>query len=253
MVNDYAAAKDFLQPFGQLCSKGNLGHQQKGLSSLLHHIVDEMHVNFGLAARGHAVQQRDVVVDERLVDVAEGRLLGLRQLRQLTLLLSPETEARHLLLVHLDKAFFGKGLQYGRRAAALLEQGRAADCLGFAGDGGKLAEGHQRLQHLLLAPRAVHGLEGPAHGFVVATGDKQTHEGLGLGAKTFDKLLADDYRAFFHHPAHAGREAFDAGLLLKLGDRQASLAFEGLPYRQLLVGEDGRRLVGLHVGIDLDI
>ena len=71
MIDNHPFPEDFLQPPCQLSGESNFRHKKQRLIAALQHIVDQMNIDFGLAARRHAVEQGDIVVGQSAVDFVE--------------------------------------------------------------------------------------------------------------------------------------------------------------------------------------
>ena len=79
MINTHFVAEDSAQSCSQLGSKSDLGHEIKHLTPCGNFATDQFDVHFGFPARCHTMQQADVVLLPRSLDLLQGRALLLIQ------------------------------------------------------------------------------------------------------------------------------------------------------------------------------
>ena len=75
MIDAQPAAKDPLQTLGYLGSQSNFRQQIKYLLALTDRLINEVNIDFGLAAGSDSVEQTDILHAERSTDFVEGPLL----------------------------------------------------------------------------------------------------------------------------------------------------------------------------------
>ena len=183
MIDAEAVAKDSTKALHHLHRKGNLGQEVEHLAALVEGALNEVDIDFGLAARCDAVKKRDILRHLLNEDLVVGVGLGLAEgFDVLGMGHSAEGDTSYFLFVLPQDPTVQKLAEDGGGAVGLVHQFLAGDlALGHGilfADAGQLQIG---AEDLLLSRSALkHGL-GSTEGLRRTKVVGQHDVGLGLG------------------------------------------------------------------------
>ena len=123
VVNAQTTAENLFQSAHHLYGQGDFGQQIEHLSTPIELLLNEMHIDFGLAARRNTVQQHDVLRRKLRTDSRES--LGLRLAQRLYLLglcLLGSVQSSHFSLVKAEHFAVDERLDDRRRAVRGVHQ-----------------------------------------------------------------------------------------------------------------------------------
>ena len=160
VVDAQAVAEDTFQPRHHLHGECDFGQQVKHLLAFADGFLYEVNVDFGLAARRHAVEKHHVLILELSPNVVVGLLLDVVERVGRVGGHAFHIEPAHLLLVGGQRAPLYEQVQHGRRGVALVEQLLTGDFLYRLDGGGSLqtvpmAEAEEDREQMVLGCGAV--------------------------------------------------------------------------------------------------
>ena len=128
MVNAQPIAENSAQSLHHLHGQGNFGQQIKHLTAFVEGFLDEVDVDFGLAARRDAVQQHDALVFKLRLNLVESLLLWFAQRLDLFgMRLATVVQPPHFTLVSIKDFAVDERFQHRRSAVAFVHQFVAGD------------------------------------------------------------------------------------------------------------------------------
>ena len=206
VVNEQFVAKHQFEPVGELGGKRYFGHEIEHLLTQFERIGNEMHVDGRLAARSDSVQQRDVLVVERLMNLAIGPFLFVGEHGRVNQVTAHMVKAVDFLLVDFEDATLHCCGEHCCGGVGPLEQVVLGDFEHRFAALQPVREVEVGEQQRFLLLGALHLVEEMVQSLLVVALQGEAHAGAGLGAivvdNAFRHMNGTGIEQFAHYSLH---------------------------------------------------
>ena len=251
VIDEHLVAKHRAQALRELRGERNFGHQIEHLQPARQGVRYQVHIDGGLAARGDAVQQGDVVVLERQVNLAMGTLLLLAEGGRVLQLLAQMGETIDLPLIHLHDATVGHRLEHLGGHVGTLEQSLLAHFLQRSAALQPVRQVQIGQQQLFLLARTAQRVEQRVHASLVVARQREAHKTFGLGTIVVHHALAHQQGATVKQTTHDALHTAKAGGGGQFGNLHATALRGEIQHHALTVTQLMRHVL-LILGIGAD-